>query len=297
MHDINQTVFSCNIVTRMSMPDAIRCDNPQFLKKAPDPYDCLIVLGKSYLAYALVDEARTTVWSVRWQHRKGHPMGKTDFDALLGERKVQEAGRFFLAIDNERHTLVPAALYQADKRHIYTQHLFETGIGEELHEQNIGKDLVSLFALKTDSVQYFLKRLRHVQFFHAAAAPLLAYAQALNEKKDPTVFLSDTPDGFTLTLFKGKDLQWQQIFRGEAADDRLYHLANIHQQMALDPAQTDVVLHGASAQTDVVAALLQTQYGTVRYADHRPEVCIPEDLHRWPAHYFYTLFALIPCAS
>lgn len=281
----------------MSMPDAIRCDNPQFLKKAPGPYDCLIVLGKSYLAYALVDEARTSVWSVRWQHRKGPPMGKSDFDAILGERKVQQAGRFFLAIDNERHTLVPAALYQADKRHLYTQHLFETGSGEELHEQNIGPDIVSLFALKTDSVQYFMKRLRHVHFYHASAVPLLAYAQELDEKAAHTVFLSDTPDGFTLTLYKGKDLQWQQVFRGEAADDRLYHLANLHQQLSLDPAQTTVVLHGETTQTDVVAALLQTQYGTVRYAGRLPELSIPEDLHQWPAHYFYTLFALIPCAS
>jgi len=281
----------------MSGTPTIQIDNPQFLKNPPAVYDCIILLGKNYLTYALLDEPHTTVWAIRHHDFGKQAVGKGDFDQLLSERLVQKATRYFLAVDTVKHCTLPAALYQADKKQVYSHHLFETGMDEELREMNIGSEWVSLFALKKDSVLFFNQRIRNLTFMNAAAVVLSAYPAHVDSAAEQTIFVRYTGEGFSLTIFRQNELQFHQSYAGFQTDNLVYHLANLSARLSLDSNKTSVLFHGESEQATQAVALLDAQYYRVGYCNRIHEFATPDDLFTQPAHYFFTLFALAQCAS
>ena len=282
----------------MNTPNEIRIDNPQFLKKQPSVYNCFIVLGKSYLSYALLDQANATVFAVKHFDYKHQVIGKSDFDHIFSDKYIQKATRYYLAVNTQKRTLVPAALYDDTKKENYIQHQFEIGQEESLHDMHIANEFVSIFALKNDSVNYFKSRLTKVSFYDASACVLKTYPKHFSSGKKIQCFISISAESTTLSIYLTQKLILHKSYSSATENDIIYHTLNALQQLELQPQDTHFHLHGENMELAVkVFDLLDGRVGELSYINRPHEIAFPEDLYAKPPHYFFNLFSLVLCVS
>ena len=279
----------------MNTPTEIRIENPQFLKKAPNVYHCFLVLGRSYMSYALMDEAHATVFAVYHFDFQHQVIGKNDFDRIFSEKHIQKAAKYYLAINTQKQTIVPSSLYVSKEKELYTEHLFELTDEETLFEKSLGEDYTSLFALKNNSVNYFKSRLSNLELFDVSASVLKAYPSNFSSKHSTHLFIHTLAEATVISLYENQELKFHKRYSQANENDVLYYTLNTLQQFGLQPADTHVKLHGESAVCDNVFELFDGRFGEVNFCSRLHEFAFPEDLYQHPSHYFFNLFSLVLC--
>lgn len=282
----------------MNTPNEIRIDNPQFLKKQPSIYDCFMLLGKSYLSYALLDESHNLVLAVRHYDFKDQVIGKNDFDTIFGDKHLQKAKKFHLGIQSQKRTLVPTSLYDADNKNSYFKHQFEIEDNETIFEMPLSQQkVVSLFALKNDSVAFFKNRLNNISFHDAAASVLKTYPQHSLDSSNSNLFLSISQEATTITLYHQKKIYLHKSFPNLKEADILFVVLHSLSQFSIPAGEVDIHLHGEGTLVNDLDKVMQGRFASVTFLNRIHEISYPEELFAQPSYYFFNLFSLVSCVS
>lgn len=282
----------------MNTPNDIRIDNPQFLKKQPSSYNCYIILGKSYLSCALIDEANTTVFGVRHFDYKNQIIGKNDFEQIFSDKYIQKASRYYLAINAQKRTIAPSTLVNENQIEKYIQHQFELNEEESLHLMHVANEFCSIFALKKDSVNYFKNRLSQVSIYDANACVLKTYPKHFSANKETQCFISASNESTTISVYHQQKLLFHRSYVNAGEAEILYHTFNALKQFALKAENTHVQLHGENAKLlESIHQLFEGRVGELGYIHRIHEISFPEDLYAQPQFYFFNLFSLVLCVS
>ncbi len=274
----------------------IHIDNPQFIKKNNDRYDCFIVLGKNYLNYVLMNEDHSVVFSIKHFDFKNQVIGKSDFDEILADRILQKSSKFYVAIDSLKTTLVPNEFYRTSTIELYTKHLFELAQEEELHEMKIGSQLTSIYALKKESTQYLKNRLRQVEFSDPSSCLLSSYPKQIHSDDEHSIFINAKPDSAVFTIYKGKELLLHKVVSYFSINELVFHVVNSATQYNMKATTIGINVHGESNQCSLLYDELKNHY-TTRYCSRLHEFAYPEELYNYPSHYFFNLFSFALCVS
>jgi hypothetical protein len=281
------------------MADArqIQIDNPQFLKKTPQAFDCFILLGKHYITYMMMNQSHDIVYTVRHKSYQNQVIAKHDFDEILADRLVKKASKIFLAIDAQKNTIVPTEFYIPKDRELYIEHLFEIAPEEELHEMNILDEMKSLFCLKKDSVQFLKSRLRNVTFLESSACLLSVYPAHIHSQDVYSIFISVKEDIATLSIYKGIALQLHNVHTYQAKEDIVFFVANYIDKLSIDQLTCGINLHGECDTTVQLHDIFASHFARVRYCSRLKELGYPEELFEYSPQYFFNLFSIAVCVS
>ncbi len=274
----------------------IHIDNPQFIKKNAEKYDCFILLGKNYMNYVLMNEEHSIVYSIKHVDFKNQVIGKSDFDEILADRILLKSNRFYIAIDSLKTAIIPIEFHNIDSNELYTQYQFELAQEEELYEMEIRNQYVALFTLKKESIQYLKNRLRAVEFSDAGACLLSAYPLQIHSEDEHTFFANIKSDSAILTVYQDKKLLLHKVYPYQSIHELVYHIANIATQFNMNNETIGININGESTQCNIMYDELKNHY-TTRYCSRLHEFAYPEELYKYPAHYFFNLFSFALCVS
>ena len=175
-------------------------------------------------------------------------------------------GFSYIVIDSNKHTLVPATLFQENKKSRYLDFL---GLKEE--NTVVCADYIELANVynvysvsKKEHAK--LKNLENSAFRHASTLLLEDLLKENIERTDDVrVYLNVKNNSFEMVVLKGVKLLFDNIFRFKTKEDFLYFVLFSMEQLHLDAEITPVFFMGMIEKDSQIAELVSRYVRDVRF--------------------------------
>jgi len=258
--------------------------------------NCLMLIGKNYVSFAICDTVMDIVYLVQHYHSVNKAITKTDFHEILSHPEILKATKTHIAIDSYKSVLVPFELYRASNKMDYFGMMEEIAPDEEVVEYNLTDSIVDLFAIRHNTRIMLSGILPNAKIYSASAVLLKTYPTCMIEQKEYNLFVSVKEEFIILTMYRNQTLQLHQLYPVTTEMDALYHVSHVVQQFKIKPNYCCIQLHGENKLTDLMKDILNNHFHFVKYCPRVKNIQYPDIIFNEPAHYFYNLFSVFPCA-
>lgn len=204
--------------------------------------------------------------------------------------------KIIVAYVNNRATLIPKPIYQANNLEAYHQFNFAK------QEEDVFKSdyLINLSAYNVYSIPDYIinafKNINNVVFHHFSTALLessLLYAKKL---KMPTIVdVHILPNSFQVIVVKNQQLELYNSFNYQTSEDFIYYILFVLNQLDIKSDETTIRLTGEVDKNSAIYDMLYKYINTIDFCE------IPNDLNysyifeQTQKHYHYALFNLFLC--
>ncbi len=195
------------------------------------------------------------------------------------------------SIVNNFSTLVPNPLYEDDRKRMYLK--FNASLqGDELVMTDDIKNLDSknIFALPF-SIKVKLDSLfQSVQYHHFSSTlieNLLSQAKNLTKKQ---FFIHVQPTHFEVVVIEGKKLIFYNTFNHHSAEDLIYYLLFVCEQLQLNPENMEAILIGEIEKTSAVYTVIHKYIRNIKFGERSTNSDYSYQLQTFPKHFYFTLF-------
>ena len=153
---------------------------------------------------------------------------------------------FSYVIDNEKHTFVPAALYQEDKKEQYLAFL---GISEDnsvvCADYISNADAYNVYLISEDNYQKLQNSAEKAEIRHASSLLVEDLIKQNIERTDNTrIYLHIKEQCYEMIVLKGANLLFDNSFRFKTKEDFLYFLLFSIEQLHLEAESVPVYFLG-----------------------------------------------------
>jgi hypothetical protein len=164
--------------------------------------------------------------------------------------KAYRWNKIKIAYRGKAFTLVPKALFEEDEAVKYLTHLTDVTIDQTIcHSEVESLEAVDVFLVETELVDWFenMYALSENMSFVHQTAPLLT---GLRQQRQALaagftqVFLHVEGDYLTLTIFKDNQLEFCNVFSYKTAQDFLYYILLVIDELRYSPDKTVISLTG-----------------------------------------------------
>ena len=177
----------------------------------------------------------------------------------------QSLDGFSYIIDNDKHTLVPAALYQENKKSRYLDFL-------GLKEENVVVcadyiDLADMYNIYCVSKKEHARlRAENTEFRHSSSVLLTnLIKENLQRTDDARIYLNVKDQHFEMIVLKGANLLFDNSFRFKTKEDFLYFLLFAMEQLHLDTETVPVYFMGMIEKDSQIADIISRYVRDVRF--------------------------------
>ena len=179
-------------------------------------------------------------------------------------------GFSYIVVDSDKHTFVPAALYQETKKSKYLDFL---GLKEDnsvvCADYLEPVDMYNIYSVsKKEHAK--LKNLENTEFRHASTLLLEELIKENLERIDDTrVYLNVKNNSFEMMILKAANLLFDNTFRFKTKEDFLYFVLFSMEQLHLDAELTPVYFMGMIEKDSQVVELVTRYIRDVRFKTER----------------------------
>lgn len=179
-------------------------------------------------------------------------------------------GFSYIVVDSDKHTFVPAALYQETKKSKYLDFL---GLKEDnsvvCADYIEPVDMYNIYSVsKKEHAK--LKNLENTEFRHASTLLLEELIKENLERIDDTrVYLNVKNNSFEMMILKAANLLFDNTFRFKTKEDFLYFVLFSMEQLHLDAEITPVYFMGMIEKDSQVVELVTRYIRDVRFKTER----------------------------
>ncbi len=179
-------------------------------------------------------------------------------------------GFSYIVVDSDKHTFVPAALYQETKKSKYLDFL---GLKEDnsvvCADYLEPVDMYNIYSVsKKEHAK--LKNLENTEFRHASTLLLEELIKENLERIDDTrVYLNVKNNSFEMMVLKAANLLFDNTFRFKTKEDFLYFVLFSMEQLHLDAEITPVYFMGMIEKDSQVVELVTRYIRDVRFKTER----------------------------
>ena len=179
-------------------------------------------------------------------------------------------GFSYIVVDSDKHTFVPAALYQETKKSKYLDFL---GLKEDnsvvCADYLKPVDMYNIYSV-SKKVHAKLKNLENTEFRHASTLLLEELIKENLERIDDTrVYLNVKNNSFEMMVLKAANLLFDNTFRFKTKEDFLYFVLFSMEQLHLDAEITPVYFMGMIEKDSQVVELVTRYIRDVRFKTER----------------------------
>ena len=192
---------------------------------------------------------------------------------------------------NNLSTLVPDALYEDDRKKMFLK--FNTSLqGDELVLTDDLKNLEAknIFALhisiKTKLDYHFL----NVAYHHYSSGMIDSLIVQNKNKTGKKFFVHVQQSHFEAIVLDGKNLLFYNTFNHHSAEDFIYYVLFVCEQLQLNPETQEVILLGEIERNSTIFALTQKYIRNIKFGERNDGAQYSYQLQALPKGYYFTLF-------
>jgi hypothetical protein len=215
------------------------------------------------------------------------------FDTLAKESKLV-AHRYKSVtgvLVNSLSTIVPSPLFENDKKGTYLK--FNTLLeGDEFIGVDDIKNLdaKNVFALPA-GLKAKLDRLYNKVNYHHFSSALIEGLLAQNKNQTTKkLFVHIQASHFEAIVIEGKNLLFYNTFNHHTAEDFIYYLLFVCEQLQLNPETIEVVLLGEVERSSEHFAIAQKYIRNLKFGERTDDADYSYQLQTFPKHFHFTLF-------
>lgn len=220
-----------------------------------------------------------------------------DVCALMDELNQQSVliKHAYSAVDclvvNNLSTLVPKAVFEEDRKKTYLK--FNTALeGDELIMTDELKtlDAKNIFALPfclKGKLDYLFANIHYHHFSSVLIDALLRQHKNQITKK---VIVHIQPSHFQVVVLEGKNLLFYNTFNHHSAEDFIYYLLFVCEQLHLNPEKIELQLLGEIEKNSAIHLITQKYIRNVQFGERADQADYSYQLQTLPKHSYFTLF-------
>jgi hypothetical protein len=201
-----------------------------------------------------------------------------------------------IGLVNIRSTLVPNAIFKADKLEIF--HKFNFTKQEE--DQFFSDQLINLSAHNIYSIPDFItdlfSGLKNVKFKHFSSA--LIESSLLHAKKEKALSLIQVhilPSSFQIIAIKNQKLELYNSFLYQSSEDFIYYLLFILDQLEINNEEASILLTGHVEKNSVIYSILYKYIKTLTFGKRPENLKFSYIFEETPQHFHNALFNQFLC--
>ncbi len=214
-------------------------------------------------------------------------------DALMNKSKLikHKYKSVKCVIVNSLSTLVPNALYEEERKKMYLK--FNTSLeGDEmvLTDDLKSMDAKNIFALHLSIKSKLDYQFQNISYHHVSSALIDTLVLQNKNQTDKKLVVHVQQTCLQVVVTDGKNLLFYNSFNYQTAEDFVYYLLFVCEQLQLNPETTELVLLGEIERNSTIYALIQKYIRKVKFGERNDGAQYSYQLQTIPSHYYFTLF-------
>ncbi len=201
-----------------------------------------------------------------------------------------------VALVNNRSTLIPNAIFKADKLENFHQFNFS----KQEEDQFFSDQLINLSAHNVYSIPDFItdifNRLNNVNFKHFSSA--LIETSLINAKRNKALSLIHVhilPSSFQIVTIKNQQLELYNSFIYQSSEDFIYYLLFVIDQLNINNEEAAITLTGAVEKNSTIYAILHKYIKTLSFGVRPDNLKFSYIFEETPQHFHHALFNQFLC--
>jgi hypothetical protein len=192
---------------------------------------------------------------------------------------------------NNLSTLVPKAVFEEDRKKTYLK--FNTELeGDELIMTD---DLKTLDAKNIFALPFCLKGkldylFANIHYHHFSSVLIDALLRQHKNQTTKKVIVHIQPSHFQVVVLEGKDLLFYNTFNHHSAEDFIYYLLFVCEQLHLNPEKIELQLLGEIEKNSAIHLITQKYIRHVQFGERADQADYSYQLQALPKHSYFTLF-------
>ena len=194
-------------------------------------------------------------------------------------------------IVNNLSTLVPNALFDEDRVKMYLKFNAELQGDEMVMVDNLkSMDSKNVFALPLSIKSKLDYLFSNIKYHHASSALIDTLVLQNKNQTGKKLFVHVQPSHFESVVIDGKKLLFYNTFNYHSAEDFVYYLLFVCEQLQLNPETIDVILLGEIERNSTIYTLTQKYIRKLKFGERNDGAQYSYQLQTLPTHYYFTLF-------
>lgn len=201
-----------------------------------------------------------------------------------------------IAIVNNRSTLIPNAVFKADK--LASFHHFNFSKQEE--DIFFSDQLINLSAHNVYSIPDFItdafNKLQNVSFKHFSSALIeSALIHSQKEKTLSAIHMHVLPTSFQIIAIKNQQLELYNSFNYQSSEDFIYYLLFVLDQLNINNEEASIILTGEVEKNSVIYTMLYKYIKTLNFGNRPENLKFSYIFEETPRHSHQALFNQFLC--
>ncbi|MES2591463.1 MAG: DUF3822 family protein [Bacteroidota bacterium] len=193
---------------------------------------------------------------------------------------------------NNLSTIIPTPLFEDSKKKMYLK--FNAAIEEEEHLVMVDDlkslDAKNIFALPLLLKEKFESLYSSVTYHHFSSALMEGLLIQNKNQANKKLFVHIQPANFEAVLIEGKSLLFYNTFKYQTAEDFIYYLLFVCEQLQLNPENIEIILLGDIEKSSEVYSITQKYIRNLKFGERFDNSDYSYQLQTLPKHQYFTLF-------
>lgn len=272
-------------------------------------YGLAIIFNETSLSYCIFDFKRNKVLGLHQMmrsdaaHRLAPQNARTSFSEFM--KSVFSATPWLknsykvtkIAYEGGRSTLVPSALFEQSEKSLYVG--FTSGLSEDeqvLSDHLIPMDVYQVFTVPSETLNTLRGLMPHARVVHHSSVLIgsiwLNYRNRINTNR---AFIHIREHLFDIMIFDGRQLTFFNTFPYHQAEDVVYYLIFVLEQLNFNPESMPLVLLGQVEKGSGIYSLLSRYVRNIEFGRRNESFKYSYLFNQVAPHSHYPLFNFLSC--
>ncbi|RTQ47744.1 DUF3822 family protein [Hymenobacter gummosus] len=205
--------------------------------------------------------------------------------------------RVRLAVQNRHFTLLPAPLFRDGDEASYLRlhHAVDAQHEVVRRYRHPGQEVVSIFAAEKTLAEWFERTYPQQKLLHQTSALLEGVVHQSERQGPPRLFLSVGPQEVTIVVVRDKRPEFCNVFAFSTAEDFIYYVILVMQELSLNPDDDPVVVYGDLLHDSELFSVLRKYIRHVRFGNRPYDVGYSYRLNDVFEYRYFELYSLHLC--
>ncbi len=248
-----------------------------------------ILAGVDSSSYLIVDDENQMNALRAIVHDKEEQWWRNDDRLKHSYRKIR------LAWLSERFTIIPARLYEGNKRREYLSSLTQLKDSDAVLADAIPElDIFLVYALDGNKLSDWRRAFIGCRFYHLLTPVLHQLALHNRQQLGPMVYAYFRDDLLVVIAIESGQLRFCNAFTCKAANDFLYFTLLAYQQCKWSPSTVSLELLGELTENAAIYKLFYRYFKKIKFSKLPSEAAMnrKRNTEQLDEHVFYDLFSL-----
>lgn len=266
-----------------------------FEQKAIDQLCLTVQISYSSFSFSVIDWSNSKQLLLKDYHLDEQTKGTTllNFLEVIFEQNPflsQPYKKISVSICNSLYTFVPSPLFDVASAKSYLKLNCKLSENEEvLFAQMKNMSAYCIFALDKKIKSFFDYQFTGVKYLHQTMVLSDAVLNNFKNKEQQTVIINIRKNDFDTLIIKDKKTELINTFTYTNADDLLFHLLFVLEQLSVNPDKQEVLVCGEILKNSAVYERLIKYIRHVNFINRNNNVEYSYKFNEVPEHFYYSL--------